>query len=251
MEMLSEVSVDLAILSDVISRDPILTATVMKYANSPMYRRVIEVKSVSKAVNMLGLKNVATTILIATMRSFNDPATKASESIWEHCMGVSALAKLIARKTERKLQDRVEFLATMHDISAMVLASNLPNYDKIYQDALESRTALDLAEKEALGYSHDDISPVALAKLNLPEELTALINYFHQRSPIASINSDDDKILAILSLAHQLESAVYGDTRVTETMPESMETLVSLLKLGEDDIEDIKEDFEAILSQGF
>ena len=251
MEMLSEVSVDLAILSDVISRDPILSATIMKYANSPMYRRIIEIKSVSKAVNMLGLKNVATTILIATMRSFNNPATKASESIWEHCMGVSALAKLIARKTERQLQDRVEFLATMHDLSAMVMASNHPDYDEVYQTALDNHTALDLAEKETFGYSHDDISTVALAKLKLPDELTDLLNYFHQRPAIASLNTDDDKTLAILSLAHQLESDVYGDTRVTETMPESLETLISLLKLSEDDIEDIKEDFEAILNQGF
>jgi len=166
-------------------------------------------------------------------------------------MGVSALAKLIARKTQKQLQDRVEFLATMHDISAMVLASNHSDYDEIYQTALDNQVALDLAEKEALGYSHDDISAVALAKLNLPEELTDLINYFHQRPAIASLNTDDDKVLAILSLAHQLESDVYGDTRVTETMPESMETLVSLLKLSEDDIDDIREDFEAILNQGF
>lgn len=251
MEMLSEVSIDLSILSDIISRDPILAATVMKYANSALYRRVIEIKSVHKAVNMLGLKNVATIILIATMRSFNNPATKASESIWEHCMGVSALAKLIARKADRSLQDRVEFLATIHDIGAMVIATNHPDYDKIYQTAIDDQINLDQAEKDALGYSHDDISASSLAKLKLPEDMTSLINYFHQRDALTQINNDDDKTLAILSLAHQMEAQLHGETRAQETMPESVETLTALLKLSQDDLDDISEDFEDILNQGF
>ncbi|MCK4710305.1 MAG: HDOD domain-containing protein [Gammaproteobacteria bacterium] len=214
IEMLSEISIDLSILSDVISRDPMLAATVMKYANSPLYRRVIEIKSVHKAVNMLGLKNVATTILIATMRSFNTPSTKASESIWEHCIGVSAMAKLIARKVARSLQERAEFLATIHDIGAMVLATNHPDYDKVYQTTLDNKINLDDAEKEAFGYSHDDISAASLAKLKLPDEMTSLINYFHQRPAVTQINNDDDKLLAILSLAHQMEHQIHGDTRV-------------------------------------
>lgn len=251
MEMLSEVSIDISILSDVMSRDPILAATVMKYANSPLYRRVIEIKSVHKAVNMLGLKNVATIILIATMRSFNTPSTKASDSIWEHCMGVSTLAKLIARKIDRSLQDRVEFLATIHDIGAMVIATNHPDYDKIYQTALDEEIELTEAEKNALGYSHDDISAPSLAKLKLPEDMTSLINYFHQRPAITHIESDDDKVIAILSLAHQMEANLHGETRVIELMPESMETLTSILNLSLDEIEDISEDFEDILRQGF
>ena len=251
MEMLSEVSVDISILSDVISRDPILAATVMKYANSPMYRRVIEIKSVHKAVSMLGLKNVATAILIATRRSFNTPATKASESIWEHCMGVSALARLIARKCNRSLQDRAEFLATIHDIGAMVLATNLPEYNKVYQTAQENHVYLEQAEKEAFGYNHEDISSDALAKLKLPDEMTSLIVHFFQRSALTYIDNDDEKLQAILSLVHQMESQIHGDSRVPETMPESMETLTSLLKLSQDDLDDISEDFEEILNQGF
>jgi len=251
MEMLSEVHVDLPILSDVISRDPVLAATVMKYANSPLYRRLIKITSVSKAVNMLGIKNVATTILIATMRGFNTPPTKASQSIWEHCMGVSALAKLIARVVDRSLQDKVEFLATIHDIGAMTLAVNLKEYDGIYQNALDNKIELDQAEKDTLGYSHDDISPESLAKLKLPKEMTGLIEHFHNRPALTKITNDDDKILAILSLAHQMESQIYGNTRVSETMPESIETLTMLLKLNPDDIEDITEDFENVLSQGF
>ena len=251
MGMLSEVSIDLSILSDVISRDPILTATVMKYANSPLYRRVIEIKSVHKAVNMLGLKNVATTILIATMRSFNTPTTKASDSIWEHSMGVSALAKLIARKVDRSLQDRVEVLGTIHAIGAMVLASTLAEYDEVYQNAQDNQILLDVAEKEAFQYNHDDISMQSLSKLKLTDDMTSLIHHFHQRPAIVEINNDDDKTLAILSLAHQMEAQIYGETRIKESMPESMETLVMLLKLDTDDLEDITEDFEDILNNGF
>jgi len=251
MEMLSEVHVDLPILSDVISRDPVLAATVMKYANSPLYRRLIKITSVNKAVNMLGIKNVATTILIATMRGFNTPPTKASQAIWEHCMGVSALAKVIARVVDRSLQDRAEFLATIHDIGAMTLAVNLKEYDDIYQTALDKKVDLDQAEKNVLGYSHDDISPESLAKLKLPAEMTGLIENFRNRPALTDINDEDDKLLAILSLAHQMEHQIHGDTRVFETMPESIETLTMLLKLNQDDLDDITEDFENILSQGF
>lgn len=251
MEMLSEVNLDLSILSDVISRDPVLAATAMKYANSPLYRRLIEITSVRKAVNMLGIKNVSTIILIATMRSFGSPPTKASEAIWEHSMGVSALAKLIARVVDRSLQDNAEFLATIHDIGAMTLAVNLEDYDQVYLNALNKGTNLDQAESEKFGYSHDDITPEALEKLKLPERLTKLLEKFHQRDAITSIDTKDDKLLAILSLAHQMEQQIHGDTRINETIPEDIETLISLLKLSQDNLDDIKEDFEDILAQGF
>ncbi|MDH5516476.1 MAG: HDOD domain-containing protein [Gammaproteobacteria bacterium] len=251
MEMLSEVNVDLSILSDVICRDPVLSATVMKYANSPLYRRVIEIKSVHKAVNLLGIRNVATIILIATMRSFSTPPSSASDAIWNHCTGVSALTRLIARVVDRSLQDKAEFLATIHDIGAMTLAVNLSNYDSIYQSAIDNDIALDQAEINALGYSHNDISTAALGKLKLPEEMTALIHNFHQRPALTAIHSDDDKVSAILSLAHQLESQVHGETRVTETMPESIETLTVLLNLSQSRVEDIIDEFEDILDQGF
>jgi len=251
MEMLSEVNVDLSILSDVICRDPVLSATVMKYANSPLYRRVIEIKSVHKAVNLLGIRNVATIILIATMRSFSTPPSTASAAIWEHCTGVSALTRLIARTVDRALQDKAEFLATIHDIGAMTLAVNLDQYDAIYKDAIQQGITLDQAETNAIGYNHNDITTASLAKLKLPEEMTTLIHNFHHRDAITAINTDDDKILAILSLAHQLEAQILGETRVTETMPEDIETLVRLLNLSPKKIKDITDDFEDILDQGF
>lgn len=251
MEMLSEVSIDISILSDVITRDPVLAATVMKYANSPLYRRIIEIKSVRKAVNLLGLKNVATIILIATMRSFSTPPSKASQSIWEHSTGVSVLARLIAKIVDRSLQDNAEFLATIHDISAMTLAVNLDNYDEIYQTALDQQRNLDQVEQELLGYSHDDVSGNIMSRLKLPEEMTILVNNFHQRDAITELNNDNDRLLAILSLAHQLEQQIYGDTRVSETMPESIEILTVLLQLSQDDIENIKDDFENILNEDF
>lgn len=47
-----------------------------------------------------------------------------------------------------------------------------------------------------------------------------------------------------------MEAELHGDTRVRQTMPESIETLTSLLKLSPDDLEDIGEYFEDILNQG-
>lgn len=251
MEMLSEVNIDLNILSDIISRDPVLAATAMKYANSPIYRRVVEIKSVRKAVSMLGIKNVATIILIATMRGFGTPPTKASEAIWEHSMGVSALARLIARVVDRSLQDKVEFLATIHDIGAITLAVNVKEYEALFQAALDNGMTIEQAEMETLGISHDDITPQALAKLQLPEEMTRLLEKFHYREALTEISNTDDKMLAILSLAHQLEKQIHGDTRINSNMPESIDTLIALLKLSQDNIDDITEDFEEILSRGF
>lgn len=251
MEMLSEVNVDLNILSDVISRDPVLAATAMRYANSPIYRRIVEIDSVRKAVNMLGTKNVATIILIATMRGFSTPPSRASEAYWEHSLGVAALARLIARRVDRSLQDKVEFLATIHDIGAMTLSVNFDDYDELYLNTLASGQCIVMAENNHYGMTHDDVTPMALQKLQLPDDILPLLQNFHHRKPVTEIRSEDDKMLAILSLAHQLEKQVHGDTRVFSRMPESSELLISLLKLDDDEIDDIIDDFEDILSQGF
>ena len=252
MEMLSEVDIDLGTLADVISRDPVLAATVMKYANSPLYRRITKIKSVRNAVNLLGLKNVATAILIATMRSFNQPPNTASETLWEHSTGVAALARIIARDNYRALADKVEFLATIHDIGALVLASNLgKQYVDILKTATEEQRNLEEVEQEILGYTNDDVTPYVLEKLKLPEEFSGIICHLHNRTSITELTNEADTCTAILSLAHLLEKQIYGELRFNENIHEGMETLCTLLKISDDKLDDITEEYEELLGKQF
>ena len=250
MEMVSKPDADIMILADLISRDPMLSATIMKYANSPMYRRMVEVTSIRNAVSLLGLKNVSTAVAVATMRSFNVPPNAATETIWEHSFGVSALAKKIARHCCRRLADQIEFSAMVHDMGALVLAANFKDeYSTVMTQAINQQQPLEKLEQESLGISHDQVLVKMAEDMRFPQNTISVLSTFHAHEPLLDVKTDDKMQMAVLSLAHHLEHRAYGESRAPETIPDSVENLQKLLRISSETLDDIVEEYEDILSK--
>ena len=57
-------------LESIIKVDPGLSAKILKVANSALYARRSEIKSLQTAITMLGFKNIRSLILLVTASSF-------------------------------------------------------------------------------------------------------------------------------------------------------------------------------------
>ncbi len=239
-------------LGNLISKDPTLSATLLKYANSPTYNPPSEITNVNRAVGVLGAKALRAAIMIAGMRDYSTPPDAASTYLSTHSQSVARIAKLFSKKYFPSLADDVELAALIHDMGALILARNFPEeYNQIFATINDSQGEISItqAEKEFFGVDHDDITSVFIANTRLPANISEVLAGFHEREPLVTINTAAQQQTALISLAHEIEKQLntHRITQRLEKAPECMDTLISLLGLSLDDIENFVEDFDEML----
>jgi HD-like signal output (HDOD) protein len=141
----------------------------------------------------------------------------------------------------------------MHKMGALILARNFPEeYNHIFETVKDSNGEVSLAraEKEFFGHTQDEVTKVFLSNLNLPEHIHLVLDKFHTREPLVDIKTIHQQQKALISLSLTIEQQInsHRHNRLQEQTPESIETLVTLLGLSMDDIENFIEDFDEMLA---
>ncbi len=205
LEILRTPEPDLKALAETILRDSILSLTLIKYANSPIYRRQSRIDNVPAAIRVLGLRNIHSAIVMAMMRPFvtgRDPVTR---TVWQHCIEISFLCERLATISgHRGLADEIAFLGLAHDIGMLVLAHNFPDiYTAIIEVSARDMVNVNSLEETHLGIRHDDIVAHILRDFRLPEDHITLLSAYHGH--FCTLDGDPQSIRrAILDMAHHL-----------------------------------------------
>ena len=198
--------VDIKALAEEISKDPAITAGIIKLANSAYFRSSGKIRSVHEAIVNLGLNEVKDIVIIlATKDILKKPmdAYKMDEkALWEHCLLVGELASSIAKKKKTKTLPDIAFTAgLLHDIGKVVL---IEFFSKIYRQLTmdmqknpEARFS-DL-EKKYLGYNHSELGGKLLEIWNFPEDLVESVTcVYHPEN--AKINPELVSIIHIANI---------------------------------------------------
>ncbi|MCK5639598.1 MAG: HDOD domain-containing protein [Gammaproteobacteria bacterium] len=234
LQIISSDEPDLVELEQVILQDPLLASTVIRYANSPLYRRTAEISNVHTAIQLLGIRCIRGAIVSATIHSALSTENTVGQRILSHMLDISALCKLIARKCCQKAADDLEFLGLFHDIGMLILAENFPEqYVQLLDQASSESKPVDALEKEVFGISHDQVTVRASHDFRLPQQYQDLLKEFHSRPLLTEIEIESDQYVAILSLAHYLLISVkQNEDCFYETLGESLESLKELLVIS-------------------
>ena len=178
-------------LSDVhaiIQLDPVLTAAILRAANSAAFRKSEIIDSLSTAVSLLGERFVVGVAMDLCSDGFFEQPLAGYESeagaLWHHSIKTAIAARLISRYARRPTDNNLAFTAgILHDIGKVVLSSFLEG--SAQQMALSVIEETDSpsylsAEKKKLGSNHCEAG-LALAKLwRLPECYQAAIAFHHE-----------------------------------------------------------------------
>jgi putative nucleotidyltransferase with HDIG domain len=181
-----------------LSKDPSLTARVLRLANSSFYGLSREVPSISDAVVVLGMRTVKSLALVAASFPWLQKALKGTglnpDLMWNHCFTVATTAKAIARKTFYRDPELAFCAGLLHDMGEVVLCLwKEGDYEDLVLEAQESGKAFDEVEKSVIGFSHAEIGEALTRNWNLPEIYSQAIAYHHHPS-----DAPDDTSLADL-----------------------------------------------------
>lgn len=192
-------------LEKAVSMDPVLTAQVLKVANSAYFGLARTVGSLRQALFVLGFRTVRSMALSLAAMTMG-----ASEGPWRRRVWRRSIRTCHAMRhlgTHVDWDDYAEPFAVglLHKIGMLLL---LVLEEKTYIDMLERMRwgSPELLEKEAhfFGFDHILLGGACLERWNLPEEVCLAVRY--QEDPDALAGQEDPQLLArMLWVATRLE----------------------------------------------
>jgi len=144
---------------NILAKDPALSATMLRLANSVMYggdQRVMDLRTAVMRLGFEALLNLGRTAAI--IRSFRGTNHLDPMRLWQHCVAVGLVSKGICRLLRQNSMDESAYLAgLLHDIGKIALDRCFSDeYGPVVQGIEEGEQCLD-AEFGRLGLTHADI----------------------------------------------------------------------------------------------
>lgn len=172
-------------LGRVIEKDQVLSAKVLRLANSPFYGFPKRIASVSHAVVVLGLNVVKGLTLGAT--AFDMMTAAGMEHLWRHSLGVAMTASLLAPRAGLRNPEEVFIAGLLHDLGQVVICEKLPDQAAQVRQAFQERDLSRVeAEQDILGLTHAEVAGWLADAWNLPSSLKDPM-MFHHRPTLALV----------------------------------------------------------------
>ncbi|NLC27343.1 MAG: HDOD domain-containing protein [Campylobacteraceae bacterium] len=173
-------------LVKVVESDPMLTANILKSANSPLYGFSREIKNISHAISLFGMATVRGFALSSAMKQSLKIDLSPYDISNSHFLEISTLQSALMfnwyTKVDRELLDILVPAAFMMEVGKVVLSHVLleKNRDKEFKQALKSVDtiqALSSLELQMHGITNEEVTAKIFEQWNLETELLEAIRF--------------------------------------------------------------------------
>ncbi len=170
-------------IAESIKRDPGLTTSILKLANSAGYITIKKIETIEEAVKIIGTKGVNTLLVASGVQDILKTRYKKFETIWKNSYKTAFYAQRISMQLKRtKLSEFAYLSALLSDIGRIVLLSIKPDSaEKIIEISGNKNIAdTNLLEEVTLGISHSTLGSLICKKWKFNEALIRAIEYHHR-----------------------------------------------------------------------
>lgn len=173
MKAVENPDLGLSDLAKIVVAEPLLSAKVIRLANSvalnPANQTVRDVKQAVMRVGMDPIKSLAMVLIMDQLRQSqrHSGTRELANRLWERSIHVAALSFVVARKLTRLNADEAMFAGIMHDLGRFYLLSRAADYPALLEDpATLAETINDLADRAGT---------MVFAQLDLPESVVKAV----------------------------------------------------------------------------
>lgn len=196
METFNQENVDLLYAASLIEDDPVLTAKLLKMANSAFFGLHRSVSNARDAINVMGLIKVRALVIGASLGDgFHSVGGVNLNQFWRYSLNAANLSRYIALPI--KIDESTAFTAGLvHGIGELMMHVGMP---EAMQDLDRSIPMLDLkrarAEQGLFGYSYAEVGAALAREWRFPKKMIDAIQ--HQTAPF-----DNDVYEPIAGVVH-------------------------------------------------
>jgi len=170
----------------ILEHDPLLTANIIKVANSPLFGFSGRVKTIAHAVQLLGfqkIKNIAFSYSVFDFFkkiNFRVEYVKTFNLIIKKNLLNSAICSILIGRFQPEKKDEISLAALFLDIGQTILfLYNNEKYSRIFS-ILDSKLIPE--EEKLFGFNHLDLAKAAIEEWQLPEQIKKAIDNHFQLS---------------------------------------------------------------------
>ncbi len=183
LELTRDPETEIRQVIEVINSDPAIAAKILKAANSSFFGLSSEVRTLEKAVPLLG-----TTVSTSLALSFSltddamsrGPVAEHYQSYWRQSIVQAAAAELLALRQDKTLAGEYFLCGLLLDLGRLAMLKTIPRqYIPVLDTARSGQKPLFECETESLGFNHVDIGGKLLENWKLPSVMVQAAKYHH------------------------------------------------------------------------
>jgi len=202
----------------ILEKDPLLTADILKAANSPLYGFSREINAISQAVGLFGMGTVRGFALASIVKkSFTldlSPYGISNEMFSELSKKQHALMTAWCLRKENKLLGVLSPAAFLVEIGKVLIAQQViaDNKQEEFRDALAELQDVEAAEREVVGADTPEVSATIFAQWKFEEGLVDVIRNCQNPEKAEDEDKRAAQILNVVRIAVPINGVVTEDS---------------------------------------
>lgn len=175
-------------IGKIIAHDPGLAARLLKIANSPLYGLSTEISTISRAVTILGTKQLRDLVLSTTASHAFDGIPNeliSLQEFWKHSLYCGLLAQKLAKMSKMTKDESMFIAGLLHDVGQLVMFNRMPEKSRqALLLVLEGTEDLEMyqAEQQIFGFDHTQVGAELVKNWHLPADLQECVAFHHDPS---------------------------------------------------------------------
>ena len=202
----------------ILEKDPLLTADILKAANSPLYGFSREINAISQAVGLFGMGTVRGFALASIVKkSFNLDLSAygiSNEMFSALSKKQHGLMTAWCLRKENKLLGVLSPAAFLVEIGKVLIAQQImaDGKEEAFRDALANLQDVEAAEREIVGVDTPEVSATIFAQWKFEEGLIDVIRNCQNPEKAAEEDQRPAKILHVVRVAVPINGKVTDES---------------------------------------
>jgi putative nucleotidyltransferase with HDIG domain len=172
-------------IAELIKSDAVLTARILRAANSPYYSLRWEANDLSRVLTLLGFEEVSRLVLVYQMKqrvfALSADQRRFLELFWKHSIATATVARMIAQFVDFQANGRELAAGLLHDVGKLVLVQSFPEQHETIQRMIREPGMTDIvAETQTLGFTHAEAGDALGKKWGIPPLFVEAMRYHHE-----------------------------------------------------------------------
>jgi putative nucleotidyltransferase with HDIG domain len=234
--MMQDPDISVPEIAEVITKDQSLSVRILHLVNSAFYGYSKEIKTISRAVVILGFQAVRSAALaISVFDYFQDEESQNIDltKFWEHSIAVATISKVLAEAARINQQEEAFIVGLLHDVGKLIEKRYFPeDFNEIITVAQEQHLSWMETEKALFQINHATIGKVVFRSWDFPASVVDAVHFHH--NPESS--SKYPQLAALVHIADYISAELGYGTPGSYPPKECSPQAMSLVALSVDQI---------------
>lgn len=235
-------SVSIEDIAVVISRDPALSAKLMKLSNSSLFKRGSDISTIDRATMVLGLKTVKLMALSFSLaetlpKSGEDSSKFDYDAYWIQSLTMAVAGRSLAKLVKSRYFDEAFMCGLMSHLGQLIMAECMTDeYNKVL-NRIAGGMPRPEDERQILGYDYTTVGSAILKTWGMPEQIYQSVQFSENPSELPATSSVEVTELAWIMHLAELATTVICSSRKGPALSQLHETVSSRFEIPDAEID--------------